>query len=231
MLAFIAWLGGGAFVASLAYFAYTYAVTLARPGAPEGSVLAPLVADVLLFTLFAAHHSLFARPWFKRRLVQLVPRDLERSFFVWVASLLLVLVCAAWQPLPGTLYRQRGWLVLVHLLVVAAGVALTALGARLLQPLDLAGIDQARHTPRTASASLVTSFPYSLVRHPIYFGWVLMVFGVPHMTVSRLVMACLSTAYLAVAVPWEERLLVREFGVAYEDYARRVRWRMIPGLY
>lgn len=226
----IAWCAGGAFVASLGYFAYTYAVTLGRPGTAD-NVVRSLVFDVLLFAVFAAHHSLFARPWIKRHVVHLVPRELERSSFVWVASLLLVLVCATWQPLPGLLYAQRGWLAIVHLGLVATGAALIALGARRLTPLELAGINQARRRPRPERAVLVTSFPYSLVRHPIYLGWILMVFGVPRMTTSRLVMACLSTAYLAIAVPWEERVLVREFGPAYREYARRVRWRMIPFVY
>jgi protein-S-isoprenylcysteine O-methyltransferase Ste14 len=230
MAPLIAWLGGGAFVASLAYFFYTYVVTLGRT-AGHGGVVRAVVIDTLLFVVFAAHHSLFARPWVKRRVIRVVPRELERSFYVWVASLLLMLVCAAWQPLPGTLYTQRGWVFLLHLGSVAAGLALAALGARRLDPLELAGIDQARHKPRARRGSLVTSFPYTVVRHPIYLGWVLAVFGIPRMTTSRLLMACVSTAYLAIAIPWEERLLVREFGSAYREYARRVRWRMIPGVY
>lgn len=230
MAALIAWLGGGAFVASLGYFLYTYAVTLARPTA-RGGVLLPLTIDTLLFAVFATHHSLFARQWVKRRVARLVPPELERSFYVWVASLLLVLVCAAWQPLPGVIYAHAGWALLVHVGLVAAGITLTVAGARRLDPFDLAGIDQARHKPRTSRASLVTTFPYSLVRHPIYLGWILMVFGVPRMTTNRLLMACVSTAYLALAIPWEERLLVREFGSAYRQYAQRVRWRMIPFVY
>jgi methanethiol S-methyltransferase len=230
MPAAFAWLGGAAFVGSLAYFLYTYGVTLATPAAGASAFPAAAI-DVLLFTVFAAHHSLFARPWIKQWVVRLVPRRLERSFYVWVASLLLVLVCGAWQSLPGTLYTSDSSLASFHAVVVAAGVVLTAFGARRLAPLELAGIDQARRRRRGREASLVTSFPYNVVRHPIYLGWVLVVFGVPRMTMSRLLMACLSTAYLAIAVPWEERLLVREFGPEYERYARRVRWRMIPWVY
>jgi len=37
--------------------------------------------------------------------------------------------------------------------------------------------------------------------------------------------------YLVVAVPWEERSLGQSFGEAYDQYARRVRWRIIPYLY
>jgi protein-S-isoprenylcysteine O-methyltransferase Ste14 len=73
--------------------------------------------------------------------------------------------------------------------------------------------------------------PYHLVRHPIYLGWALMTFGAPTMTGTRLAFAVISTAYLALAVPFEERSLVEAFGDEYLEYQRRVRWRMIPGLY
>jgi protein-S-isoprenylcysteine O-methyltransferase Ste14 len=72
---------------------------------------------------------------------------------------------------------------------------------------------------------------YRLVRHPIYFAWVLMVWPAPVMTGTRLCFAVLSTLYLAVAIPFEERTLRRTFGPAYDGYATRVRWRMVPFLY
>ena len=72
---------------------------------------------------------------------------------------------------------------------------------------------------------------YKLVRHPIYFGWVLVVFGTPHMTGDRLAFAVMTTAYLVVAVPFEERSLARSFGEAYARYQRDVKWRMIPFIY
>lgn len=229
----IAWLGGAMFVASLAFFLFTYAVTLARPEVPAFGVVGAVAWNVFLFAIFAAHHSLFARPRVKRWLVRLVPSRLERSLFVWAASVLLIAACAAWQPLPGLLYRHDSPLLLpLHAALVLAGLALTALGARRLDPFDLAGIRQARGRIRHSEpAELVTTFPYTIVRHPIYLGWVLVVFGVPTMTWSRLLMACLSTAYLVAAVPWEERLLVSEFGAAYERYRQLVRWRILPGVY
>jgi methanethiol S-methyltransferase len=82
-----------------------------------------------------------------------------------------------------------------------------------------------------AHPRLVTSGVYAVVRHPLYFGWALLVFGAPHMTMTRAVFAVVSTLYLAVAIPWEERSLTTTFGADYEAYARRVRWRMVPFLY
>lgn len=232
----LAWAGGAAFVASLAYFAYTYAVTLAAPrSAAADHALFSLVIDCLLFLAFATHHSIFARARVKRWIGRLVPAVLERSLYVWVSSLLLIGACAAWRPLPGTIYHLTGVAAVGSLGLVTAGVVLAALGARLVAPLELAGIDQVRRRgdvpPGRTARRLVTRFPYSLVRHPIYLGWAVAVLGVPHMTVSRLLMACLSTTYLAVAIPWEERLLAKTFGATYDAYRRRVKWRMIPFVY
>ena len=80
-------------------------------------------------------------------------------------------------------------------------------------------------------APLRTDGLYGFVRHPVYFGWVLVVFGAPVMTMTRLTFAVISTAYLALAVPFEERSLIETFGPDYASYRKRVRWRMIPGIY
>ncbi len=73
--------------------------------------------------------------------------------------------------------------------------------------------------------------PYGWVRHPIYLGWMLMVFGTPAMTATRLAFAVISSAYLVIAIWWEERSLVEVFGERYRRYQRDVRWRMIPFVY
>src|SRR5262249_41028582 len=72
---------------------------------------------------------------------------------------------------------------------------------------------------------------YGLVRHPLYLGWILMVFGTPHLTGDRLLFAAVTSAYLLVAIPWEERSLEVAFGDAYRQYKQRVRWRVLPYVY
>jgi len=232
-VAIYAWGGGAAFAAALGYFAYTFGATMGRavPAGTPGTGVGAILIDVALFAAFAAHHSAYARERVKRGVARAVSPALERSTYVWVSSLLFILVCAAWQPVGGTLYVHRGLLAWLHVPVAAAGVALTAMGAFRLRAFDLAGIAQAHGEEGEAGRSLVVAWPYTMVRHPIYLAWLLLVFSPPSMTATRFVFACVSSAYLVLAVPLEERLLVKRFGEAYRGYRRQVRWRMVPGVY
>jgi protein-S-isoprenylcysteine O-methyltransferase Ste14 len=228
-----AWIGGALFVASLGYFLYSYLVRFGTT--PSGGSAARAAGiDVLLFTGFALHHSLFARMRLKTLVTRLAGPALERSVFTWTASLLFLAVCAWWQPVPGLVYRLDGPVRWLGYAVQAAGVLFTYFGSRALDVLDLAGIRHVQRARRGVSPGrppLVTSGVFAIVRHPLYFGWALLVFGAPTMTATRLVFAVVSTLYLALAIPLEERSLAASFGAEYAEYGARVRWRMLPGLY
>jgi protein-S-isoprenylcysteine O-methyltransferase Ste14 len=163
-----------------------------------------------------------------------VPARLERSLYTWVASLLFLLVCSAWQGVGGTVWDLTGPARLIGVGAQLAGILLTAAGSARLDVLDLAGVRQVREPDRrgaAASQALETTGLYAVVRHPLYLGWALFVFGIPEMTATHLTFACVSVAYLALAIPFEERSLRQHFGPAYADYQRRVPWRMLPGVY
>jgi protein-S-isoprenylcysteine O-methyltransferase Ste14 len=185
-------------------------------------------ANIALFGVFALHHSLLARERAKRILTRAIPRSLERSFYVWVASALLVAILLAWQFVEGLVYWVEGPARWIFHFVQLAGVHLTLRGAAAVDPLELAGI---RPPPNTNQAVFHTSGVFGLVRHPIYLGWILMTFFAPKLTINRLIFAVISTAYLLIAIPWEERSLVATYGDRYREYQSRVRWRLIPGVW
>jgi protein-S-isoprenylcysteine O-methyltransferase Ste14 len=221
------WLGGAAFAGSLALCAYTFLFLWARvdAGPPRGVGQTALV-DATLFTVFAAHHSIFARDSIKTWISRRVPARLIRSVYVWTASLLLVLVVLAWRPIGGDLYHATGWTGYGHALVQLAGVWVIARSVGVIDALELAGIRSSG-----GPASLQITGPYRFVRHPIYLGWMLIVFGAAHMTRDRATFAAITTIYLIIAMPWEERSLGRTFGNDYARYKQRVRWRVIPFVY
>ena len=220
-----AWAGGAAFVVSLALCAWWYTFVLGR--AQPRVELRALLLDALLFTIFALHHSLFARAAVKRAMTAVVPEHLLRSAYVWTASALLNVVCLSWKPIGGELYDATGWRAAVHAAVQIVGLVLIAESVRAIDPLELAGI----HPPSDTAGGLQIGGPYRLVRHPLYFGWMLAAFGAAHMTGDRFAFALISSFYLVIAVPWEERSLRHSFGDAYARYQQRVRWRVIPFIY
>ena len=237
------WLGGAVFVGSLGFCAWAYLVTWSTPARSAMSWRA-LAVNTLLLTVFATHHSLFARDGAKRWLSRAIPPGLLRSFYVWIASVLLVGVIWLWQPVGGDIYRLSGWSAWIGATVQLLGIWLIAQSVRAIDALDLAGIRQPRPAVPAVPASpappavsgvegpaLVVRGPYRLVRHPLYLGWVLVTFGTAHLTGDRLAFATLTTLYLMVAVPWEERSLAGTFGAEYARYSARVRWRMLPYLY
>ena len=240
------------FAASLASGVWLY-VSLGRPvGSAAPSDARPaavaVMANLLIFGLFALHHSVLARAGAKARLTRLLPSELERTAYVWVASLLFLLVVLIWQPVPGIVYQVEGWGRWLLYVIQTAGVVLTLLAATAINPRELTGVQQAwsyggpapataRPHPEPESGAAPEEEPfvahgaYGLVRHPIYLGWFLMVWPTPLMTGGRLTFAAISSFYLLIAIPWEERSLAQQHGEAYLRYTRQVRWRVLPGLY
>ena len=228
-----AWAGAVLFAAALAYFLFSYSLTF---GEITAGTIAPgaIAFDVALFSVFSLHHSIFARIPVRSLVRKIAPAQLERSVYVWVASLMLIGVCYGWRAVPGVLWqvsRPWSWAILAVQLV---GVWLTLRSAVVIDGLELAGVRQVI-TPNsqvpTPNWQFRTEGPYGWVRHPIYLGWILIVFSVGTMTMTRLVFAAISTVYLLIAIPFEERTIRAQAAGGYDDYSRRVRWKLIPGLF
>jgi methanethiol S-methyltransferase len=220
------------FLDALLYFTYRYMVVFARetPGMRDPRAI---TVDVVLFTAFALHHSLFARDMIRKRITRMVGA-LERSTYIWVASALFIAVCAGWQPVAGMAWRVGRpapvWLLHAAQLL---GVWLILRSALMIDVWELGGVRQIWRVQKDAPypPEFKTSGPYGWVRHPIYAGWFLLVFAVPAMTMTRLVFAVISSAYLLAAIPLEERSLRRSSGGAYDRYMHEVRWKLVPHLY
>lgn len=237
----LAWGGGLLFVASLCYGVWVYAVRLVE--VPDGTSVAPAVAvavNLLLFLLFASHHSLMARSAAKVWISRIVGPGFERSVYVWVASLLFLGMCALWQPIAGhawQLHSPWNWLgravqVIGLLIIVRAAPTLRLLAFAGIRPSSSASPAAPQSAQREADlVVLTTEGPYDWVRHPIYLGTLLLLAGTPDMNLGRFAFVVATAVYVVVAVRWEERSLVESFGEAYVRYQRRVRWRIVPFVY
>lgn len=232
------WGGAALFAGSLGFFLFTYSITFGEILDGEADPR-PVLFDAGLFSVFALHHSVFARLRTRDLVGRIVSPGLERSVYVVAASLMLICVCAFWKPVPGTMWQLEGQWMWLPLIAQAAGFWLTVRAVMVIDFRELAGVSQLhdtsqRPTPNSQKereTEFKTAGPYGWVRHPIYLGWILFVFGVGSMTMTRFVFAAVSTGYLLLAIPLEERTLRATAGPAYDAYMRRVPRKLIPWVY
>ena len=185
-----------------------------------------LLINALLLGLFAVQHSVMARPGFKRWWERFVPRPVERSTYVLLASLALILLFWQWRPMTGVVWsveNAAGRYVLWALFFV--GWATVLVSTFLINHFDLFGLRQVylyRRGEEYTELGFKTRFLYKLVRHPIMLGFIVAFWAAPLMTVGRLVFAVATTAYILIAIQLEERDIVSVHGTAYEEYRKQV---------
>jgi len=210
-------------------FVGNFLVPRSMDSAATGTFAAALAVDLALLLAFALQHSVMARPAFKRWWTQFIPEAAERSTYVLASSIAMIALFVFWRPLGGVVWSVESP-VPAFLLYVAFGFGwlLLLVSTFCINHFDLFGLRQVwlyfTGKPYTALA-FTTPGPYRFVRHPIYVGWLFAFWATPTMTLTHLVFALATTAYILIAIRFEEHDLVDEFGDTYRNYRRDV-----PGL-
>ena len=185
-----------------------------------------LLSNAALLGLFAVQHSVMARPGFKKLVPKIIPAAAERSTYVLLSSICLILLFAYWQPLGGVVWEVQNQTARILLYALFAfGWLLVLVTTFLINHFDLFGLRQVWLYLRGKEyqpLGFVTPGPYKHVRHPLYVGWLFAFWATPVMTVAHLVFALATTAYILIAIRLEERDLMDIHGEAYKTYRRQV---------
>lgn len=185
-----------------------------------------LVVNLLLLGVFAVQHSVMARPGFKRWWTQYVSPVIERSTYVLLSSLALILLFWQWRAMPAVIWDVQhaiGRPVLWALFWLGWGIVL--ISTFLISHFDLFGLRQVWMHYRSQPYQPVgfrKVFLYNFVRHPIMLGFIIAFWATPHMSVGHLLFAAATTAYIFIALHFEERDLIAHLGTVYVEYRRQV---------
>jgi methanethiol S-methyltransferase len=184
-----------------------------------------IVVDLLLLGIFAIQHSIMARPAFKRWSAKFLPEACQRSTYVLLSSLILLLLFWQWRPIPNQIWQVDGVAAWLLIGVYWLGWLIMLSSTFMLDHFDLSGLRQGFSALRGAELpgqSFRTPLLYKVVRHPIMLGFLLAFWATPVMTAGHLLFAIMTTAYILVGVQFEERDLIALFGATYQRYRQRV---------
>ncbi|MEO6215027.1 MAG: methanethiol S-methyltransferase [Sphingomonas sp.] len=200
-------------------------LTVDRGGDMSGVLVAAPI-DLALVALFGIQHSVMARPWFKARWTKIVPEAIERSVYVLLASVMLIVLFMFWRPIPRIVWSvEAPAAVILFYALFAAGWAIVLLSTFMISHFELFGLKQVwRHVRKGTAAQPEFRTPlfYRLVRHPLYSGFILAFWAIPVMTVGHLLLAVSMLVYILIAIGHEERDLINLFGERYVEYRGRV---------
>jgi protein-S-isoprenylcysteine O-methyltransferase Ste14 len=216
------------FLTLLYLFAYLAGVGV--PWTVDNGIETPfalaLVINVGLVLLFGLQHSVMARPGFKKWWTKIVPKPVERSTYVLISTLLFVLLFWQYRPIDTVIWNvEAAWGQFAIWGLFIFGIVLLFSSTFVINHFDLFGLRQITlnllNKPYTFLKFKVTFF-YKFVRHPLYVGWFLIFWATPFMTAGHLLLAIGMSAYILIAIRYEERDMVEYHGDTYREYQRKV---------
>lgn len=224
--------GLGAYLVFLVTFCYAigFVTTLVVPKHIDSDPQVPLgqalLINAALLGLFAIQHSVMARPAFKSWWTKTVPVQIERSTYVLLASICLILVFRYWEPMGGLVWQVQSETAQTALKAISLlGFFTVFVSTLLINHFDLFGLRQVWFYftgKEYHHLAFRTPFFYKYVRHPLYLGFIIAFWAAPAMTVAHLFFAVMTTAYMLIAIQLEEHDLIQHFGSKYQEYKRAV---------
>lgn len=198
------------------------------------TLLGSILVNAGLITLFGLQHSIMARSGFKKWITRVIPEAAERSTFMLMSGIASCIAVYFWQSLPGTVWQVENEIASMAITATYAfGVVYLLLSTLVTNHFELMGLRQVylyfRNKPYTA-LPFTKKYMYSYSRHPMMLGVLLLLWAIPVMSMTHLVLSIMFTLYMAVGMYFEERDLVKNFGETYRKYKKEIA-TFVPGMY
>ena len=191
----------------------------------QGGFAESILVNALLVVLFGVQHSVMARPGFKKWWTNFVPEPIERSTFVLISSLILMLMFWQWRPLTDVVWRVESTAAQAALYILfAAGWTTVFLSSFLINHFDLFGLRQVYFHltgKKYTHVPFKVVFLYKYMRNPLMLGFIVSFWSTPLMTTGHLLFAFLMTIYILVGIQLEERTIVSFLGDQYREYSEK----------
>ncbi|MBP1841000.1 methanethiol S-methyltransferase [Formosa algae] len=193
----------------------------------EPTLLKAILTNIILLSVFALQHSIMARPKFKEWFTSIFSQAMERSTYILLSSLALLLVYWQWQPITILVWETETT-ILSNILtgIFFLGWLIVLLSTFMINHFELFGLAQIfdnLKNRKTSNPKFQTNYFYKLVRHPIMLGFLIAFWATPVMTLGHLLFSVVTTLYIFVAVKYlEEKDLRKYIGEDYETYQKEV---------
>ncbi|MGJ8664222.1 MAG: methanethiol S-methyltransferase, partial [Marinicella sp.] len=193
---------------------------------PNKPTLQALMINLGLLSLFAVQHSGMARKGFKDWIKQFIPEAAERSTYVMLSNIALFTLMLFWEPIGGVIWQvESQFAVTVLISLYMSGWALVFISSFLINHFHLFGLQQVWFNFKgkvIPAGKFTTPSLYRFVRHPLYVGFIVLMWSATTMTVAHLLFAVMCTAYILVGIQFEEKDLKDELGDDYAAYQAEV---------
>ncbi|MDT0555257.1 methanethiol S-methyltransferase [Patiriisocius hiemis] len=193
----------------------------------ETTMYSSIFINVILLSVFALQHSIMARPKFKVWFNSIFSQAMERSTYILLSSLALILIYWQWQPITTIVWKTENTILSSIITgIFFLGWLIVLLSTFMINHFELFGLSQIfdnLKNKQTANPKFQTNYLYKIVRHPIMLGFIIAFWATPTMTVGHLLFSLVTTIYIFIAVKYLEEKDLRKFiGEKYETYQKEV---------